>query len=107
MKKHNILLTGFILPLLCLSLQGCYCNPSDAIQSYNINLTQPDGSVPKSGWAMVYEKHLDPNTSYASQRIPISDTITWGIPTKDLFVGRTTERHVITLSPSNASPPKN
>ena len=77
MKKHNILLTGFILPLLCLSLQGCYCNPSDAIQTYNINLTQPDGSVPKSGWAMVYEKHLDPNTSYSSQRIPISDTMTW------------------------------
>ena len=78
MKKHNILFTGIILTLSCLSLQGCYCNPSDSIQSYSINLTQPDGSVPASGWAMVYEKHLDPNTSYATQRIPISDTITWG-----------------------------
>ena len=77
MKKHNILLAGGILPLLCLIIQGCHCSPSDTSQRYNINLTQPDGAIPKSGWAVVYEKHIDSNTGYATQRVPISDTITW------------------------------
>ena len=77
MKKHKLLyLVGLIL-LFGISLQGCNCTPSESIQRYNIILTQPDGSIPKSGWAVIYEKHLDPNTSYATLRIPISDTITW------------------------------
>ena len=77
MKKHNIILSGGVLPLLFLSIQSCHCTPSDTTQRYKINLTQPDGSIPNSGWALVYEKHLDPTTGYATHRIPISDTITW------------------------------
>jgi hypothetical protein len=77
MKKHKLIYLGGLLLLFGISLQGCNCTPSESIQRYNIILTQPDGSIPKSGWAVIYEKHLDPNTSYATHRVPISDTITW------------------------------
>jgi len=78
MKKHKLLYFGRLLLLFGITLQGCNCTPSESLQRYKIILSQPDGSIPKSGWAVIYEKHLEPNTGYATQRIPISDTITWG-----------------------------
>ena len=76
MKKQLLLLTG-LCGVFLVGFQSCNREHGADTTLYSFKLTQPDGTTPESGYALIYEKHLDPTTGYASLRIPISDTLRW------------------------------
>ncbi len=75
MKTNTISL--LLLGVSSICFFGCDCSKQASPVKYTFIFNQPDGSVPNSGWAVVYEKHLDPNTGYATLRVPLSDTLSW------------------------------
>ena len=75
-EKQLLLLTG-LCGVFLVGFQSCNREHGADTTLYSFKLTQPDGTTPESGYALIYEKHLDPTTGYASLRIPISDTLRW------------------------------
>jgi hypothetical protein len=76
MKKQLLLLTG-LCGVFLVGFQSCNRGYGADTTLYSFKLTQPDGTTPQSGYALIYEKHLDSTTGIASLRIPISDTLRW------------------------------
>ena len=76
MKKQLLLLTSFC-GLFMFGFSSCNKCTDIETSLYSFKLNQPDGTIPKSGYAIIYEKHLDSTTGIASLRIPISDTLRW------------------------------
>jgi len=76
MKTKTILLP-LLFGIISTLFFGCHCSKQNNDDAYSFIFKQPDGSIPTTGWAIVYEKHLDPNTGYATLRVPISDTLIW------------------------------
>jgi hypothetical protein len=76
MKKQLFLLAGLYGSIL-IGLQSCNRDSRVETTLYSIQLSQPDGTSPAPGYALIYEKHLDSTTGLASLRVPISDTLRW------------------------------
>jgi hypothetical protein len=76
MKKQLLLLTCFC-GLFMFGFSSCNKCTDTETSLYSFKLTQPDGTIPKSGYAIIYEKHLDPTTGFGTLRLPVSDTLTW------------------------------
>ena len=74
--QKSFLLNSLVL-VYFIGFQSCNRSTDSNTTQYTFNLTQPDGTVPESGYALIYEKRLDPTTGFASLRVPISDTLRW------------------------------
>jgi hypothetical protein len=70
-KLNTLILAIFIL------LNSCDCSKNSTPKLFNFTLSQPDGTVPENGYAIIYEKHLDPTTGISTINLPISDTLHW------------------------------
>lgn len=69
-------LNYFLIAIFSL-LNSCDTDKSQTPDIYNFLLAQPDGSVPDSGYAIIYEKQIDPVTGFSTISVPVSDTIVW------------------------------
>jgi hypothetical protein len=66
--------TIFLIAIVLL-LPACNCNKQEAPEYFNFKLAQPDGTIPELGYAIVFEKHVDPSTGITTMNVPVSDTI--------------------------------
>lgn len=69
-------LNYFLIAIFAL-LTSCDTSKSHTPDVYNFLLSQPDGTVPDCGYAIICEKQIDPSTGFTTISIPVSDTIYW------------------------------
>lgn len=69
-------LNYFLIAIFAL-LYSCDTNKSHTPEVYNFLLSQPDGTIPDDGFAIVCEKQIDSTTGFNTISVPVSDTIFW------------------------------
>lgn len=66
----------FLIAIFAL-LYSCDTNKSQTPEVYNFLLSQPDGTIPDDGFAVICESQIDPVTGYLTVSVPVTDTIYW------------------------------